>query len=300
MSTAQFIPLNFRLSPLPTINMTPQEFADALVARLTAESTNTISFFAAGSVAPTSNVGPWLKDNQSWYVWSDSLGMYVPQTIGSGALGYIAQQSPGPDHTVYTFWIQLDGTGKAQSIQYYFSGAWHDVYEDTFNNIYANYPTTTAMNAAIAAAVGGATFKSYPAAASVTTGSLPLDGALHQVEALEYIDPNNCYDATTWSYTAPVNGYYFISAYAQLDNVDGVSSSIEVGIEIDKNGFYGLANGTDSNDPPGGRWYPMVTGMLTCSAGDVLTAKMEGSDGSTGHTMTISNFVWSIQLVQSA
>ncbi len=296
MSTAQNIPLTFRLSPLPAQNMTPQQFADALVARLTAESTNTISFFAAGSVAPTSNVGPWLKDNTTWYVWSDSLGMYVPQTINSAALGYTAQQAPGPDHTVYTFWIQLDGAGKAQSIQYYSGGAWHDIYEDKF----ASYSTTTQMNTAIAAAVGGATFLSYPAAASVTTGSLPLDGALHLVAALEYIDPNSRYDGTTFSYTAPVNGYYSVSAYAQLDNVDGTSSDIEVGIQINKNGFYGMASGTSSNTPPGDRWYPSVNGMIACSAGDILTANLEGTDGGSGHTMTISNFVWSIQLVQAA
>jgi hypothetical protein len=298
MSIAQNIPLNFRVSPMPDENLTPQQYADALVARLTAESTNTISFFAAGSVAPTSNVGPWLKDNESWYVWSDSLGMYVPQTIASGALGYIAQQAPGPDHTVYTFWIQLDGAGKAQSIQYYSSGAWHDVYDDKFNAIYSSYSTTAAMNAAIAAAVGGATARAYPAAATQVGGTILLDGIAHTLTPTEYIDPDLVYSAGT--YTCPVNGYYRISAYAQLDNLDASSADVEVGIQINNNGFYVLAHGTAVPLPPGDRWYPSVNGITMCSAGDLLTVALNGQDGVGTHYLTITNLVVSFELVQSA
>lgn len=138
---ATTLPFIFRISPLPSnFKSNPQGFANAIVARLSAESEVEIAVFVTGSVEPSSNVGPWLKDGTTWYVWDDVTAAYIPQILEASSLGYIAQQSE-PDPAFYTFWIELDGTGKAQSIQYYSAGAWHDVYEDTF----------TAINAAIAA-----------------------------------------------------------------------------------------------------------------------------------------------------
>ncbi len=294
---SQNIPLNFRLSPLPMQPMTPQQFADAMVARLTAESTNTISFFASGSVAPTSNVGPWLKNDSTWYVWSNALGQYIPQTLDSSGLRYVAQQAPGPDQTKYTFWIQLDGTGKAQSIQYYSGGAWKDVYQDAF----ANVPTTAAMTSAIAAAVGGITpagVVTYPAAATITNQTISANAIDVLMTTAKYIDPNNCFDNASSAYTAPVAGYYRVSAFAQVDNGTATASSMEMAIEINKNGIYLISNGTSVSNPPGLRWYPTVNGLVTLNAGDIVTAVMAADDGIHTGNVVVSNFVFGIELVQ--
>ena len=272
----QNIPLTFRLSPLPAQNFTPQQFADALVARLTAESTNTISFFAAGSVAPTSNVGPFLKDNTTWYVWSDPLGQYVPQTLDPESKGYIDQQSPGPDHTVYIFWIELDGAGKAQSIQYYSGGAWKDVYEDKF----ALYPTTVDMNTAIAAAVGSA--NSYPAAAN--EGGLmqivPVDGAGHKMNLTNaYINGDGKYNTGISRYTAPINGVYRVSLFSKVSNSTGNAAGMEVKVAVYKNGILSVEQGTSVASPPNSRWWPGFSSLVQLNATDSIEAYMTASDG---------------------
>lgn len=97
------IQLTFRAAPLPTnFDGTVQDFADAFVARLTAQSANNISFFASGPVMPTSNVGPWLKNNITWYVWSDTLATYVPETLEFESLRYIAKAPNIPSGTIST------------------------------------------------------------------------------------------------------------------------------------------------------------------------------------------------------
>lgn len=57
---------------------TQQELAQAIADRLLIQSDQNFSSFAIGPDAPTSNVGPWLKDCTTWYVWDDSTGAYIP------------------------------------------------------------------------------------------------------------------------------------------------------------------------------------------------------------------------------
>lgn len=232
MSTS--IPLNFRASPIPSdFSGTPQELCDALVARLSAESTNSISFFASGSVAPSSNVGPWLKDDNTWYIWDNSTAAYIPLTIESASLGYIAAVS-APDPLIYTFWIQLSGAGKAMAIKYYSAGAWHDIYEDAF----ASLPTTASMNAAIAAAIAGIPVstgsKAYPAKATATsTQTFLVNGAEVKVDfGTQAYDPDGCYDPATSEYTFPVSGYYQVDCTLQCSNLGATLANLETMLTI--------------------------------------------------------------------
>src|SRR4249919_2171094 len=134
MSATQ-IPLTFRLAPLPTAFVgTPQQLATAIVERLSAVSANTISFFASGSVAPTSNVGPWLKNDQTWYVWSDTLATYIPEVIAPQALGYTFSQS-APDQNQFKIWFKLDSSNNPNGIFIYANGSWQDVYAQQFANV---------------------------------------------------------------------------------------------------------------------------------------------------------------------
>ncbi len=235
---ANNIPLTFRAAPLTegfTGNL--QEFADELVARLYAESTNSIAFFAAGSVNPGTNVGPWLKNDVEWYVWSDSLGQYVPQTISAEALKYVASSS-APDQTKYTFWIELDGTGKAIAIKYYSGGAWKDVYADQL----ATYATTTAMTAAISAAVSDINVGKGAFAAKANDGTqtfvLPGAGTTGGVIQLpnESFDPDSAFDTATSKFTAPATGYYQFNAAIQLDTTAGTPADLNVAGFIRVNG----------------------------------------------------------------
>lgn len=69
-------------APLPAdFKGTPQEFYSAMVERMEIQSPAGTSFFIIGDVEPASNQGPWLKNGDKWYVWSDTLGRYVPADI---------------------------------------------------------------------------------------------------------------------------------------------------------------------------------------------------------------------------
>lgn len=62
-----------------------QELANAIAARLIVTPNVTTSSFAIGSVEPSSNVGPWLKNCLEWYVFDDATGRYRP--ISQGGFG---------------------------------------------------------------------------------------------------------------------------------------------------------------------------------------------------------------------
>lgn len=59
-----------------------QELADAIATRLIVTPNQNFTSFATGSVAPTSNVGPWFKDCETWFVWDDATASYVPMSKG--------------------------------------------------------------------------------------------------------------------------------------------------------------------------------------------------------------------------
>lgn len=294
------LPLNFRASPLPAdFNGTAQEFLDALIERLSAESSNSISFFASGSVAPTSNVGPWLKNDQEWYVWDNGTAAYVPLVVNSESLKYIASQS-APDHTKYTFWIELDGSGKAQSVQYYSGGAWHDVYEDKF----AQYSTTTAMNAAISAAVSAALGTKYPAKASdAAPQTIPIDGTPNQVLAATVdFDPDSCYNTGSSAYIVPATGYYQVFAELQVDNAGGDASTMEfaltVGINATPTNAQGVSTGLAIANPPGSRWYPQAGGIIQCTAGDAIRVYLTATTAGLAGNVNVSNLTFSVYRIQ--
>lgn len=58
-----------------------QEFGQAIAARLIITPSQNFNSFAIGSTAPTSNVGPWFKDCQEWFVYDDATASYIPLSI---------------------------------------------------------------------------------------------------------------------------------------------------------------------------------------------------------------------------
>jgi len=278
---------------MPTTNLTPQQFADAIVARLTATSTNTISFFASGSVMPSSNVGPWLKDGTSWWVWDTGLATYVVQPTAAVSLGYVAQQAPGPDHTVYTFWIQLDGAGAAQSIQYYSSGAWHDIYAAQFAAVYAAI-------AAITSPTTGALL-TYPVACTDggTHQTIAVNGAYQKMNLVKYIDPNGVFDNATSRYNVPKTGIYQVSSIHQFDNSTATASGMQIGVSFYINGAGSGAGTTVAiASPPGSRWFPTFTAFMSLNAGDYVELFCYATDGVNTGNIISNNVNCSIHQIQ--
>lgn len=238
------IPLTFRLAPLPIgFSFNPQQLATAIVARLSAVSANAISFFASGSVAPTSNVGPWLKNDQTWYVWSDTLATYVPEILDPQSLGYTFSQS-APDQTKFNIWFKLDGGNDPIGIYIYANGAWKDVYA----SIIANYSTTAQMNAAITAAVDSQAKYPFSAgnnAAQIFTANA---GPIDIVYDNETYDLGNVYNPATSKFTAPVTGVYRLSLGVFFGLQSGAPSDYLVGLIIRKDGPTTIALYADFNE----------------------------------------------------
>lgn len=59
-----------------------QQFANDFAARLIVTPNQNNSTFVTGSIEPSSNVGPWLKDCLEWFVFDDATGRYIPITKG--------------------------------------------------------------------------------------------------------------------------------------------------------------------------------------------------------------------------
>lgn len=114
------------------VSWTPQQLADAIASRMRLVTAQTFALFVTGSTEPSSNVGPWFRNGNELYVWSDSEGGYVPITIPAASLGYFIG-STTPDQNIYSFWIQTDALGSPLALKTYYSGAWVDVYATTLS-----------------------------------------------------------------------------------------------------------------------------------------------------------------------
>lgn len=288
---ANDLPLTISMGPLPPNQAwTPQELADAIAARLKIQTQQTLALFVAGTTEPTSDQGPWWKDNATWYRWNPGTGTYVPQLLESGSLGYWIGEA-APDSSIYQFWIQTEADLRPIALKTYYSGAWTDVYSfelgnyltaadaaatylsiAAFNSAIANYYTKAETDAAIAAAFG----QSYPAQ-GVTGGtqSVSVDGTADKVQlSIAAINPAPApFDTAQNRYVAPAAGNYMVSATCQVDNDSGDAATMRIGLSLYKNGSYaGNALGDLDNTPSpnGDQWSPSFSGMITLAQNDYL------------------------------
>ena len=221
----------------------PQTFADRLSvnARLFAE--QPFALFVTGATAPTSNIGPWLKDDQTWWVWSNTKGAYIPEILDPLSLRYILSTT-APAPVDFDVWYKLDSgldstgssnssadTGKPNGIFIYWSGQWTDVYAQKL----LGYPTFPQMNTAIqtfTSIFGSSQFKARLSAdqnyAFAGAGSQSAVIAFN----VEDYDPDNVFGAS--KFTAPADGYYHITGMAQFELSSGspTTSVITVGWNV--------------------------------------------------------------------
>ncbi len=264
------IPLTFRLAPLPTGFVgNPQQLATAIIARLTAVSANTLSFFASGSVAPTSNVGPWLKNDQTWYVWSDTLATYVPEVLEFQSLGYIFSQV-APDPLIYKIWLKLDGAGNPNGIFAYTNGSWQDFYTTQL----ANYPTIAQMNTAITDAVGNQS--KYPFSATKFSNQTITAGAGNQdiVFPTTEFDPDSAYSGISSQFTAPVNGIYTFRIGTGVGLSSGSPTDISIILLLVINGASQVGFMTNESDSDTSGRTMLLERSIQLTAGQVVGAQM--------------------------
>jgi microcystin-dependent protein len=171
------LPLIIQMGALPlNFQGTPQQFADAIAARLSVLTQQSLALFVSGTTEPSSDVGPWYNTTTEpgiFYGWSSTLGNYQPLPVADVSLKYILSESE-PDPALYQFWIKLNGAGKALGAYTYYNGAWHDIYEDVFatftaavNNVFAPY-----------GAIGSVLTSNGPGVAPSWNTGLPIGGIM--------------------------------------------------------------------------------------------------------------------------
>ncbi len=234
-----------------------------------------------------------MKDGTTWYVWSNSLGQYVPQTLAPESLGYwIGPDAPDP--LVFSVWIQTAVGGSPLAIKTFYSGSWVDVYAavlasyltiTAFNAAIANYSTTAAMNAAIASAVAGVSFASYPAQAELTSGPQGISLGAAPVQCTLNLAPINPspapFNIILSRYVAPADGVYSAGVNAIFQNNTGTPSGMNVIIRLYKNGVdQGVYSANGTATPNGGDWWVAIPPILIqLVANDYLEFFTEASDG---------------------
>jgi hypothetical protein len=227
----------------PVVNWTPQQLADAMVARMSLQTQQTFALFVTGSTEPSSNDGPWLKNGTEWWVWSDSAGAYVPITVPAESLGYYVG-SVAPDPTTTFFWIETTAGGSPLALKIYYNGAWTDVYAATL----ASYLTVAAAAATyLTQANAAATYLTQANAASTYAplASPPLTGTPTSPTAAP--GTNTTQIASTAFVTAAIAAIPAPSAFAAYPAQGLVSNQV---IAIDGNGHKIEFNSTAFNPAP--------------------------------------------------
>lgn len=266
--------LTFSAAPLPAdFNGTPQQFLDAIISRLSVETSGGLSLFVSGGAAPTSNDGPWLKSGITWYVWDVITGSYVPEVIEFQSLRY-SVSAVAPDPTKYTFWIELNGAGTGITLKTYdpVTVAWRDVYADKFSTYATAAVTTAAIAAAQTAAINAAAAanQQYPfrarknaAAQAYTAGA----GDTVVVFDTEDFDVGSTFASNT--FTAPLNGYFTFKASAYVSNASGAPTGIDRQLKLRVNGVVVTRKNVQVNDILGGSTID-ISDTLNLAGGDTV------------------------------
>lgn len=268
------LPLTISFGTLPNngAGYTAQELTDLLGTNGRIFTEQAFALFTTGATAPTSDTGPWAKNGNTWYYWDTGTGAYVPFVVQPESLGYYVG-SASPDHNVYSFWIELAGSGSPLALKTYYNGAWTDVYATLLASTLASYSTTAQMTAAIAAAVAGVTvaagqdiFKATPSGNQDIVhgagGSLTTDVAFGTI----VFDPDSAFGSSI--FTAPANGYYEFRSTVQVSVPAGAATLVQGLPQFESSGGQNdfFNSGVDGEEGTGQRFYHGSTIMYLTAA----------------------------------
>lgn len=146
--------LIIQAAPLPlTWQGTPNDFLTALVQRMRIVSPNGANFIYIGDIAPSTNVGPWLKNGTQWWVWDDVSNAYVPLDVSASITIPYWIGNATPSGNSPPIWLQttLNPTDTAPNaygtpLSWYF---WNGTSWQTFNSAPQSGPTASRPGGAI-------------------------------------------------------------------------------------------------------------------------------------------------------
>jgi hypothetical protein len=144
--------LIIQAAPLPlTFEGTPNEFLAAMVQRMRVVSPNGANFIFIGDIAPTTNLGPWLKGGTQWYVWDNSSNSYVPLDVSASITIPYWIGNATPTGNSPPVWLQttnnstdVDPNGYGTPLSWFF---WDGTEWQSFNSV-PNSGTTSLRPAA--------------------------------------------------------------------------------------------------------------------------------------------------------
>lgn len=139
--------LYISMAQLPaTFKGSPQDLANAIVARMKILSPNGANFIFIGDTEPTSNVGPWLRGGTKWYVWDDTIKRYVPLDISDSETKWYWMSNSTPTSTPPQVWLKTTKDATDQDPSHGSPIGWY-VFDGTawqpFNSIVFSGPTTS-------------------------------------------------------------------------------------------------------------------------------------------------------------
>jgi hypothetical protein len=139
--------LYIQMAQLPaTFKGSPQDFANAMVARMKILSPNGTNFIFIGDVEPISNVGPWLRGGTQWWVWDDTIKRYVPLDISASETRWYWIGNTTPASTPPQVWLKTTKDATDQDPSHGSPIGWY-VFDGTdwvaFNNIVFSGPTAS-------------------------------------------------------------------------------------------------------------------------------------------------------------
>lgn len=271
----------------------PQGLLQAFAERLFISPSVPWSSFTLGAAQPTSDLGPWFKNGQELWVWSDVLATYIPLQLSGESLKY-SVGTTAPDPTKYLFWID---TNSPQALKIYVAGNWIDVYAAKFGS----YSTTTQMNAAIAAAVASIpAANSYPAQAThLAVQNIPVSNSYIQVvlDAAQINPAPAPFVPASGRYVAPESGIYMFTAIAQIDDVDSTPASLEINMSVFKNGVIELGSSASPTNLSGSRWHANFSGFVPLNATEYIDLRIIADDGVNTGNVEIGNVDFTVHKV---
>lgn len=243
------------------------------------------ALFVAGSTEPPSNQGPWLKNDNTWYVWSAAEGQYVPQTLEQESLRYhVGPDEPDPNK--FLFWIRTSSsTGEPLSVNTYVGAP--------TNNWVSVYYTKTEVDALVAAAAN------YHGAHVLPSGQqVPADGTATTVEATKFFDTANLYDLSTNLFTVDRNGFWELQGTLIFLNNTATASGVQISMVPLVNGLLSTARASIAvASPPNNVWGITLPPIpLQLVVGNTIGVQVIINDGVGTGTVGIQS-VGSISLV---
>ena len=124
--------LYIQAAPLPvTFRGNPNDLFSEMIKRMRILSPSGTNFIFIGDTEPTSNVGPWLKNGNQWYVWDPATKRYAPQDIAASFTEPYFLGLSKPVSTTPALWLQTskdtsNGVDYGNPLRWFFwnGGAW--------------------------------------------------------------------------------------------------------------------------------------------------------------------------------